>query len=114
MSEPSRKWRRLAVIAAPLVLAGGCVAALIPRAPVEQIITEDGTYEVGCLTCDMGAGVWQTTEGLWIRKSSPQVSLANELARGRVKPGETATVHVEAGEFFTTMWCSPWKRVARG
>lgn len=74
------------VIAVPLMLASGCVAALIPRAPVEQIITEDGTYEVGCLTCDMGAGTWQTTERaasdgqcLWIRASSPQISPPTNL-----------------------------------
>lgn len=68
----------------------------------------------------MGAGTWQTTEGdasdgqcLWIRASSPQISPAYELVRGRVKPGETATVTVEAGEYFTTMWCGAWKRIAR-
>ncbi|GAB3228257.1 hypothetical protein [Mycolicibacterium hippocampi] len=117
MGERSR-WRKAALIAAPFLVVGACVAAFIPRADPDPIV-EDGTYEVGCFGCEVSAGTWETvgehrSNGmcLWIKRSSPQVSRSNELDRGQVEPGRRATVELRSGEWFTTMGCRPWERVS--
>lgn len=103
------------------VTAGG-IALLIPRGPepIEQTITRSGIYEIGCDGCDMGAGTWRTVgddprDGvcMWARKTTRAPSAEHVIAEGRVRPGETATVRMSPGEWFTTMWCGPWERVAR-
>lgn len=105
------RWRRLALmIGLPVLLLGGCVAMLIPRADPGRL-TEAGSYEVCTFSCEASSGAWEATGRggpsnpcRWVRMNGPQV-----IAEGEVDSGETVRVTLVDGEtFMTSESCLPW------
>lgn len=98
------------------VLLTACANTQPAVQPPTPMITQDGTYQVG--TPDVPVGTWKTTgtsaagQCTWIRKQDDNVGAA-EITRGDVSQGQAVTVTLNAGEYFTTLWCSTWEYLGR-
>ncbi|MCV7017635.1 DUF2510 domain-containing protein [Mycolicibacterium aichiense] len=115
-SKPMPNAGKAILIVGTLVLAGGCVAYLAtgPHSSSPGM-DNDGTY----YHIDGSAAGTYMTEGSrrangrpcnWTRTRTPTIEIANMIAGGQVAVGEHGVVTVNAGEYFVSYGCKPWRK----
>jgi hypothetical protein len=100
-----------------LLVAGG-IAVAVPYPPLVTagvFIPGEGNFKIDdCYGCATRPGTYESAGAadglcLWTREvKGPQ---AHEIARGHAKPDQAVRVTLNRGEYFTTLWCEPWKQV---
>lgn len=109
------KFGKVLAIVGGVALAGSCVAYLTGGHSSAPDMDKDGTY----YKIDASAAGTYVTEGSqrtngrpcnWTRTRTPTIHISDMIAGGQVAVGERGAVTVNAGEYFVTYGCKPWRK----
>ncbi|SBS73756.1 hypothetical protein MHPYR_180036 [uncultured Mycobacterium sp.] len=115
-SKPMSNAGKAILIIGSVVLAASCVAYLAtgPHSSAPDM-DKDGTY----YKIDASTAGTYVTDGSqrsngrpcnWTRTRTPTIEIINMIAMGDVAVGERGVVTVNAGEYFVTYGCKPWRK----
>lgn len=108
------KFGKVLAIVGGVALAGSCIAHLV-RGHSPAAMDKDGAY----YQIDAGNAGTYVTEGSqrpngrpcsWTRTRTPTIHIIDMIAGGEVAVGERGVVTVNAGEYFVTYGCKPWRK----